>query len=326
MRALLIGISVLLACLLCLGCQNASFHYVRPLTDQNFKDEIIYDERPAVILFHTGLNSVRTQRLIAPFETYAKAFNDKVRVFSYDMSQNKRYADKYRVRRRGSTFLFYKSQPMREVVDFLKDDRGVLARLYMLTDVFTVEDNPLGKQIPARDLKAKDVERELLETERLVVIAFDRVGAGDSRGHFEPQLSELSMRYGSYVTFFRAEGRQLRRRFKIGNKQTLLVYKKGREVVRYTGPLYANSIAMKTRLVGLMLPYLDGCEHIGLDHGLDRVSPSSSLRVLVSKELTRGSSKPGPTLQELDMAALIVDESHLFTWTRKPNRTRKRKN
>lgn len=326
MRALAIDLSVLFVCLLCLGCKNASFLYVRPLTDKSFQDEIIYDERPAVVLFHNGLNSNRTQRLIAPFETYAKAFQEKVRVFAYDMSLNRRYANKYRVRRRGSTFLFYKSQPMREIVDFLKDDRGVLARLYMLTDVFTVEDNPLGKQIPARDLKENDVERELLETERLVVIAFDRVGAGDGRGNFEPQLSELSMRYGSFVTFFRAASRKLRRRFKIGNKQTLLVYKNGHEVVRYEGPLYANSIAMKTRLVGLMLPYMDGCEHIRIDQGIGRVSPSSSLKVLVSKGLPQAAQKPGPTLQELDMAALIVDESHLFTWKRKANRTRKRKN
>lgn len=174
LMALLLGV-----CLVALsGCGDFNFVRVKEITDDTFNKEVMSAYKPVVLMIHRNLSDSGAHKWGPHMERMAKAFPDDVHYYRYAVDSNGEWFRKLGMRFVGVVHLIKNGKIVASTGASVPKEDAQLAQLFLLINEYVLPNKRFGGYRTAVDLKPQYFQTDVIESEKPVVIAFDKCTRG----------------------------------------------------------------------------------------------------------------------------------------------------
>ena len=160
------------------GCGDFNFVRVKEATDDNFQKEVMSAYKPVVLMVHRSLSDSGAHKWGPHMERMAKAFPDDVKYMRYAVETNYAWFRKLGMRFVGVFHLIKNGKIVASTGSSVPIEEAQLAQLFLLIKEYVLPNKRFGGFRTAVNLKAQYFQTDVIESEKPVVIAFDKCTRG----------------------------------------------------------------------------------------------------------------------------------------------------
>lgn len=169
---------VVIAALFSSGCGKYQFQELSAIGDDDFYKKAMKAYKPVVILFHDGLDSGSTHDWGGPLEKYAQLIGDRVEFYHYNSEKNQEWHRKLGLHFVGIPLLLVNGEVKGLITSRMPNEKGRIGQLFMLLHPYVFPEKSFSSFKRRIELAPKFFETDVINSEKPVLVAFDRCSSG----------------------------------------------------------------------------------------------------------------------------------------------------